>query len=509
MTVIDVGAHAGYFALLAARLVGPRGRVVAIEPEPSNFGLLEANIARAGVANVETVNAAAWHTSGEVELALCDSNSGDHRVGLGGERPRLRVPAVAIDDLLGPRAHVDFVLLDTQGSEAAVVAGMRGRLERCRPRLQVEFWPVGIRELGGDPEGVLATYEELGYEIAVLGAREEPVAAAAASEGEFVTLLLTPKPVTLSVCIPTHAGRRRVLEEAVESVVGQLDRELAGRVRVHVSDNASDDGTAESMSHTRVEYRRNETDLGAGANLLRAVEMADADYVWLLGSDDRLEPGALARALELLDAHPGAAGMTVNKVNSDSSMVADLAPDQPPLVPPRPHRLRVYGDTDTVLEECGLAHGLMSTQICRRSEWLAASADDPLERTRLAPHLLVIERMVMANPRWVWCPEPLVRQRCDDATLRESGRTHCSYRAAVLADVEPMWAGLFGRRSRIYRSLIDGWCRAVLPPREIARWKGERLRAHVPTLIRHAWRSSYFRRRSLPALLLPGRVFRR
>jgi FkbM family methyltransferase len=514
MTVVDVGAHVGYFALLAARLVGPDGRVVAIEPDPANFQLLEANVARAGVGNVETVNAAAWHSSGEVELALSETNSGDHRVGLGGDRRKLRVPAVAVDDVLGPDAPVDFVLLDTQGAEAAVVAGMRRSLERWRPRLQVEFWPAGIHELGGDPRAVLGAYEELGYEIAVLGGAPEGVLAAAeASAGGFVTLLLTPRPVTLSVCIPTHGGRRRVLGETIDSVVSQIEGELAGRVRIHVSDNASDDGTAELMRRLPwrdVEYRRNGADIGAGANLLRAVEMADGDYVWLLGSDDRLEPGAVARALELLDTHPGAAGMTANKVSSDASMTVELAPDAPPMVPPQPHRLRVYRDAETALDECGLAHGLMSTQICRRSEWLAAAADDPLEHTRLAPHVLVIERMLLRNPRWIWCPEPLVRQRCDPATVRAGGHTDCSYRAAILADVEPMWAELFGRRSRVYRSLVDRWCQAMLPPHAILAWKrADDLRRHIPTLTHHAWRSRYFRRRSLPALLLPRRIARR
>src|SRR5438552_19014271 len=46
MTVVDVGANIGYMATLAARCVGPAGRVLAIEPDPGNAELLAANIAR-------------------------------------------------------------------------------------------------------------------------------------------------------------------------------------------------------------------------------------------------------------------------------------------------------------------------------------------------------------------------------------------------------------------------------------------------------------------------------
>jgi hypothetical protein len=52
MTFLDLGAHIGYFSLVAGRLVGPRGLVLAFEPDPRNFELLLANVWRNGLANV-------------------------------------------------------------------------------------------------------------------------------------------------------------------------------------------------------------------------------------------------------------------------------------------------------------------------------------------------------------------------------------------------------------------------------------------------------------------------
>src|SRR5262245_18954658 len=48
MTVVDLGAHIGYFTLMSARLVGPNGRVYAFEPSPSSFLMLRKNISANG-----------------------------------------------------------------------------------------------------------------------------------------------------------------------------------------------------------------------------------------------------------------------------------------------------------------------------------------------------------------------------------------------------------------------------------------------------------------------------
>src|ERR1035441_6724268 len=55
MTVFDIGAHVGHYTLLAARIVGPTGRVYAFEPEPENFALLKRNVELNGYKNVTCV----------------------------------------------------------------------------------------------------------------------------------------------------------------------------------------------------------------------------------------------------------------------------------------------------------------------------------------------------------------------------------------------------------------------------------------------------------------------
>ena len=77
--VLDIGANIGYYTLLAARLVGPTGQVIAFEPDQTNFALLRKNVEANGYRNVVLVNKAVSDHNGTAELFLNDANPGDHR----------------------------------------------------------------------------------------------------------------------------------------------------------------------------------------------------------------------------------------------------------------------------------------------------------------------------------------------------------------------------------------------------------------------------------------------
>src|SRR5262249_42101912 len=79
-TVVDVGANIGYYTLIFARLVGPRGRVFAFEPDPGNFALLKKNVEANRYKNVVLVNAALSDEPATLKLYLSEENRGDHRI---------------------------------------------------------------------------------------------------------------------------------------------------------------------------------------------------------------------------------------------------------------------------------------------------------------------------------------------------------------------------------------------------------------------------------------------
>jgi FkbM family methyltransferase len=168
MTFLDVGAHVGYFTVLAAKLVGSSGAVFAFEPHPRNFELLMANTRRNGLTNVSCLPFAVSDSDGAAELFEASENTGDHRLYRSddGERRSINVRTVRLDSLSEIRAPVDFVKVDVQGMEPAAMRGMEGLLGGSPGAIiALEFWPYGLRQLGLDPLGALGYYRGLGYEV--------------------------------------------------------------------------------------------------------------------------------------------------------------------------------------------------------------------------------------------------------------------------------------------------------------------------------------------------------
>lgn len=170
MAVLDVGANFGYFTLLAAQAVGPSGMVLAFEPEPANFALLEQNIALNGHAHVRAFALALSDREGSVALFKDPANLGnpsfsEHNVPASGDE--VEVPTTRLDALLareaGMPARFDFLKMDVQGAKALVLAGAKALLARDRPWLLIEVWPKGLRNMGADPKALLEELESLGY----------------------------------------------------------------------------------------------------------------------------------------------------------------------------------------------------------------------------------------------------------------------------------------------------------------------------------------------------------
>ena len=127
MTVVDVGANVGLYTLLASSLVGPSGRVVAVEPSSENCRLILLSVEANNVGNVELFPVA-------LDAARGWSNLTGHFGSNGGlvsaDPSSLKsgwseiVPTFALDDLV--EGKVDFVKIDVEGAEGRVVAGARG-----------------------------------------------------------------------------------------------------------------------------------------------------------------------------------------------------------------------------------------------------------------------------------------------------------------------------------------------------------------------------------------------
>ncbi len=123
--VLDVGAGIGDFTMLAAKLVGNSGLVVAVEPSPTDFETLSRNIVGNGLTNVFPVNCAVGSERKTAELRF-----------KGGE---FRAPVQTLTSILEaarkkrPKlAAVGFLKLDIEGAETTALESMGGELEKVR-----------------------------------------------------------------------------------------------------------------------------------------------------------------------------------------------------------------------------------------------------------------------------------------------------------------------------------------------------------------------------------------
>jgi len=162
---VDVGANVGYFTLLGAQLVGPGGRVVAVEAHPGLAELLRRNVIMNGLYGyVTTWHRAAWSSTTSVQLHQRLNFSGASSVGaigsealgrLGDSEEMVEVQAVPLDDLLEGLPPVDVLKMDIEGAELQAFAGLSRTLE-ASPKISVMFeWAPALMEAVGDKADAL------------------------------------------------------------------------------------------------------------------------------------------------------------------------------------------------------------------------------------------------------------------------------------------------------------------------------------------------------------------
>jgi FkbM family methyltransferase len=168
MTVVDIGANVGYYTLLAARLVGPKGRVYAFEPSPENFNLLSRNVEANGYKNVILIPKAVSDRTGTAILRIDRASSGGHSLSsFRGGADSIEVETISLDDYFAcSRETIGVLKMDAEGAEVAILDGMSEVLER-NPDLTLltEFFPRAIRGLGYVPEDYMRELARSGFRI--------------------------------------------------------------------------------------------------------------------------------------------------------------------------------------------------------------------------------------------------------------------------------------------------------------------------------------------------------
>lgn len=187
MTMLDIGAHVGYYSCRYAKILGASGRIFAFEPHPRTFATLQQNVKH--LAQVTAVQLALAEQAGHAELHdyLMMSASGslhydESMVALQKAQmhdtdiaPRIDQPFAAqsysvrtraVDDFLAEAgiSQVDIVKMDIEGAEIGALRGMRQTIANSPQMVLVmEYNPQALKAFGHDPVLAMAEVQNFGF----------------------------------------------------------------------------------------------------------------------------------------------------------------------------------------------------------------------------------------------------------------------------------------------------------------------------------------------------------
>lgn len=145
-TFMDVGSHYGYFSLLALEMIGPEGKVIAFEPTPRTYAVLNSNLS--AFPNAKTENMAAWSEDSTLELTDLGIGWSSHNSLMA---PKMvpdsaakhaqthSVRAVKLDDYIAEnKVRPALIKIDAESAELAILTGMTETMRNLRPIISVE-----------------------------------------------------------------------------------------------------------------------------------------------------------------------------------------------------------------------------------------------------------------------------------------------------------------------------------------------------------------------------------
>lgn len=143
---IDVGAHIGKYSIRLANRLKGRGTVIALEPEKSNFELLQTNVRLNQLDNMICLNMGAYSEATELTFYVMPT-PGEMYNSLYKKSEDSKVEKIAVDTIDNMVNslninRVDLIKIDTEGAEQAVVEGALATISQHKPGIILEVWSV-------------------------------------------------------------------------------------------------------------------------------------------------------------------------------------------------------------------------------------------------------------------------------------------------------------------------------------------------------------------------------
>jgi FkbM family methyltransferase len=148
-TFLDIGAHYGYFSLLASGIVGEGGHVISYEAAPKTYKILNQNASK--VRNIAVHNNAVSDTEGTLsfyefpnlysEYNTLDVSQFENEEWYKNSKPReVKIESIVLDDFLSEtNTNPTLIKIDVEGAEYKVISGMKNHLQNNRPIIVMEY----------------------------------------------------------------------------------------------------------------------------------------------------------------------------------------------------------------------------------------------------------------------------------------------------------------------------------------------------------------------------------
>jgi FkbM family methyltransferase len=171
MTALDIGANVGFLTMVFSSIVGGRGRVIALEPQPVAINRLKVNLELNPDVYVELHQIAASDEEGEINFncgPFEHSGIGSIRQ-LNRESKQISVRTVKVDSILDPQLRINLVKIDVEGAELKVISGMQETIARWKPDLIIEVSDSYLTQMGGSAAELCNTLCSFGYSMFQIG----------------------------------------------------------------------------------------------------------------------------------------------------------------------------------------------------------------------------------------------------------------------------------------------------------------------------------------------------
>jgi len=226
----------------------------------------------------------------------------------------------------------------------------------------------------------------------------------------------------LAVCIPTY-NRSKYLKWLLENISLELEKyNNFNDIQIIIVDGHSDDETEEMVKTFKMGckliYYRRQVRVSIDKDIIKCVQLSDAEYCWLFSDDDRFTDGAINYLLGVLRKEKDLSGCFCNRVPFDFKLERKVAEasEWPGKIFKKD---RLFVEKNECIKNIGMDYGFLSSQVINRSVWQKAVGNKDYGDLYKSYYLMVhiIFKMMNENCRWLYIHRPLLMQRTGNDTL--------------------------------------------------------------------------------------------